>query len=89
MAAEEFKEVLWPPRGLIYDQEFMLPAHCKPKLIPLKTVTLERLEKMQRDALEKLKEMEKQTAAEEKESMQTSQRQAETRGDADIWKADD
>lgn len=58
----EFKEITWPPTGFIYDQEFMLPAFCKPKLCPLKSITLEKLEKMQRESVEKLKEM--QQAAE-------------------------
>ncbi|KAI1712825.1 cilia BBSome complex subunit 10 domain-containing protein [Ditylenchus destructor] len=62
MNGSDLKEMLWPPTGLIYDQEFMLPAFCKPKLIPLKSVTLEKLEKMQQEALAKLKELERQAA---------------------------
>lgn len=49
------KEILWPPNGLIFDQEFMLPAFCKPKLAPLKSAM--DLEKMQKNALEKLKDL--------------------------------
>ena len=56
---DEFKEVLWPKNGFIYDQEFMLPAYCKPKLIPLKSLTLEKIERMQSENIEKLREMER------------------------------
>lgn len=43
------KEITWPPTGFIYDQEFVLPTFCKPKLHPLKSITLEKLEKMQQE----------------------------------------
>lgn len=45
----------------IPDFNFCSPEHtldfilCKPKLLPLKSVTLEKLEKMQKDADEKIK----------------------------------
>uniref|UniRef100_A0A915DFF0 BBSome-interacting protein 1 n=1 Tax=Ditylenchus dipsaci TaxID=166011 RepID=A0A915DFF0_9BILA len=96
----ELKEVMWPPNGLIYDQEFMLPAFCKPKLIPLKSITLEKLEKMQQEAVAKLKEME-QLAANREEVEQRAKAQKDTENDADrpeglstdknttdIWQAD-
>lgn len=52
-----FKEILWPPNGFIYDQEYMLPAFCKPKLCPLKSNM--DVEKKKQEALDKLKEMER------------------------------
>ena len=33
---------------------------CKPKLLPLKSVTLEKMEKMQKEAQEQVKEQERQ-----------------------------
>ena len=41
---------------------------CKPKLLPLKSVTLEKLEKMQKDANAKAKEMQEEIEK-EKEQM--------------------
>ena len=50
------RTVLWPPTGEVIDHDEMAPVLCKPKLIPLKTVTLERLEQMQTENLEKLRQ---------------------------------
>jgi len=77
--------VLWPPNGFIYDQEFMLPAYCKPKLIPLKSVTLEKQERMQKEALEKLKEMERKEAEQKEET----EKEGGAKKEAEIWQADD
>lgn len=49
-----FKEVL-PKTGLIFSEETPQMALCKPKILPLKSVTLEKLEKMQAEAQEALK----------------------------------
>lgn len=56
------KEIVWPPNGFLFKEETLSPVFCKPKLIPLKSVTLEKLEKMQSEALEKLKELERAAA---------------------------
>lgn len=53
-----FKEILWPPNGFVYDQEYMLPAFCKPKLCPLKSNM--NLDKKRQEALDKLREIKKQ-----------------------------
>ena len=53
---ENIKEVL-PKRGLVYQESNPQLVLCKPKLLPLKSVTLEKLEKMQNDANTKAKEM--------------------------------
>lgn len=45
-----------PSKGLIHDQELPQLILCKPKLMPLKSVTLEKLEKMQKEADNKLKD---------------------------------
>jgi len=52
-----FKEVL-PKQGQLYDEDLPTMVLCKPKLLPLKSVTLEKLEKMQRDAEETVREQE-------------------------------
>lgn len=54
------KEVL-PPTGLLFQEEFQSFVLCKPKLIPLKSVTLQKLENMQQDAEKKAKEQMSQT----------------------------
>jgi len=51
------KEVL-PKQGQLYDEDLPSMVLCKPKLLPLKSVTLEKLEKMQRDAEETVREQE-------------------------------
>lgn len=45
-----------PTTGLLQCQETETLILCKPKLMPLKSVTLEKLEKMQTEAEKKLKE---------------------------------
>ena len=86
------KELLWPPNGYVFEQEFMLPAYCKPKLCPLKSVTLEKLEKMQAEAGQRLKELER-AEKEETEAQQREQKEQNiaggTKPKADIWRADD
>lgn len=57
----QFHEVL-PRNGQVYQEDIPTTVLCKPKLMPLKSVTLERLEKMQRDAQETVKEQEKMMA---------------------------
>ena len=64
---ENIKEVL-PKRGLVYQESNPHLVLCKPKLLPLKSVTLEKLEKMQKDANEKAKAMQDELEK-EKEQM--------------------
>ncbi|KAB7495220.1 BBSome-interacting protein 1 [Armadillidium nasatum] len=54
-----FKEVL-PRKGLLYQEDNMPLALCRPKLMPLKSVTLEKLEEMQKSAIEKTKQQQQQ-----------------------------
>ncbi|KAL0121633.1 hypothetical protein PUN28_006860 [Cardiocondyla obscurior] len=49
-------DIVLPRQGLLYQNDSLNYILCKPKLIPLKSVTLEKLEKMQRDAEIKVKE---------------------------------
>jgi len=51
------KEVL-PKQGQLYDEDLPSMVLCKPKLLPLKSVTLEKLEKMQKDAEQTVREQE-------------------------------
>ncbi len=52
-----FNEVL-PKQGLVFQEEQPTMVLCKPKILPLKSVTLEKLEKMQKEAQEKVLEQE-------------------------------
>lgn len=65
--AEQIGAVI-PQQGVIYDKETSDYILCKPKLMPLKSITLEKLENMQKEAELKFKEMEKRrkTMSEEK-----------------------
>lgn len=49
-------DIVLPRQGLLYQEDTLNYILCKPKLIPLKSVTLEKLEKMQREAEIKVKE---------------------------------
>jgi BBSome-interacting protein 1 len=69
---DSIKEVFWPSNGYLFNELTLTPVFCKPKLIPLKSVTLEKLERMQQDALEKLKQM-------EEEQKQTDEAQVEVK----------
>lgn len=44
-----------PTSGYIYEEDVNQYILCKPKVMPLKSMTLEKLEKMQKEAEEKLK----------------------------------
>ncbi|XP_076278513.1 BBSome interacting protein 1 [Lasioglossum baleicum] len=49
-------DVVLPRQGLLYQEENLDYILCKPKLMPLKSITLEKLERMQRDAELKIRE---------------------------------
>ena len=55
----KFTEVL-PKQGMLYQEDIPATVLCKPKLMPLKSVTLEKLEKMQKEAQETVKQQEKE-----------------------------
>uniref|UniRef100_A0A914YHL6 BBSome-interacting protein 1 n=1 Tax=Panagrolaimus superbus TaxID=310955 RepID=A0A914YHL6_9BILA len=99
---ELLKEFLYPQSGMLFKEEIIGPIFCKPKLIPLKSVTLEKLESMQQEGLEKMKQMEAQRIATEKQEAEDSAAAAavsteggkigEGIGDqkrTDIWAADE
>ena len=50
----------WLPRkGQVYQEDMPTVVLCKPKLMPLKSVTLEKMEKMQKEAQEQVKEQDR------------------------------
>ena len=51
----EYKEII-PRTGLLYQEEIPSFVLCKPKLMPLKSITIEKLEQMHKEAQEKLRE---------------------------------
>ncbi len=52
--SSQIHEVL-PKQGLLYQEDMPGTVLCKPKLMPLKSVSLEKLEKMQKEAQETVK----------------------------------
>lgn len=69
MDSSELKEVLNVENGLLFNEEELSPVFCKPKLIPLKSVTLEKLDKMQKEAVEMMKKMDEWNDDDEKSSI--------------------
>ncbi|KAF7253165.1 BBSome-interacting protein 1 [Varanus komodoensis] len=57
MSESKFREVL-PKQGMLSVEDVTTMVLCKPKLLPLKSVTLEKLEKMQREAQETIRQQE-------------------------------
>lgn len=53
---DTFKDYV-PKIGLIYHKESPQLIFCKPKLMPLKSLTLEKLEKLQQDSDSVLKKL--------------------------------
>ncbi|GFN90556.1 Bbsome-interacting protein 1 [Plakobranchus ocellatus] len=59
-AANQGRVSEWlPKKGQVYQEDMPTVALCKPKLLPLKSVTLEKMEKMQREAQEEVKEQDR------------------------------
>ena len=61
---EEIHEIL-PKTGILYTEKAELPVLCKPKILPLKSVTLEKLEKMQKESQEMIKQQEEDAKLQE------------------------
>uniref|UniRef100_A0A0R3S284 BBSome-interacting protein 1 n=1 Tax=Elaeophora elaphi TaxID=1147741 RepID=A0A0R3S284_9BILA len=84
----ELKEILNARNGLLFCEEELSPVFCKPKLIPLKSLTLEKLEKMQNEAMEMMKKMEEsKNKTPTEENTENSPSKSEDNA-ADIWIAD-
>ncbi|VDO37162.1 Uncharacterized protein BM_BM4875 [Brugia malayi] len=87
--SNELKEVLSARNAVLFCEEELSPVFCKPKLIPLKSVTLEKLERMQNEAMEIMKRMEEnsnETITKEKTEYISSK--SEGKSTADIWTAE-
>nr|XP_032808413.1 BBSome-interacting protein 1-like [Petromyzon marinus]XP_032808414.1 BBSome-interacting protein 1-like [Petromyzon marinus] len=72
-----FKEVL-PKQGQLSVEGSPSLAMCKPKLLPLKSLTLERMEQLQRDAQQEVRiaqqhEQQQQQQEEQQEEQQQQQ----------------
>ena len=61
---DQIHEVL-PKTGLLYTEQTIMPVLCKPKILPLKSVTLEKLEKMQKESQELLRQQEEDAKLQE------------------------
>ena len=57
-AIPEIHEIL-PKQGKLYQEDIPAMVLCKPKLLPLKSVTLEKLEKMQKEAEDVVRQQQK------------------------------
>uniref|UniRef100_A0A8C8RL71 BBSome-interacting protein 1 n=1 Tax=Pelusios castaneus TaxID=367368 RepID=A0A8C8RL71_9SAUR len=64
-----FREVL-PKQGQLSVEDVATMVLCKPKLLPLKSVTLEKLEKMQRAAQETIRQQEVSQREQQQQSQQ-------------------
>ncbi|TMS32611.1 hypothetical protein L596_000430 [Steinernema carpocapsae] len=76
------EEVVGHYNGYTFKDDSLVPVFCKPKLIPLKSVTLEKLQEMQQ-AAEKIKRTPTPPAEEEAQQPSTSG----TKDRTDIWEA--
>uniref|UniRef100_A0A0K0DX44 BBSome-interacting protein 1 n=1 Tax=Strongyloides stercoralis TaxID=6248 RepID=A0A0K0DX44_STRER len=84
--------------GILFPGERLQPVFCKPKLIPLKSVTLEKLERMQEEALDKLDEHSINNKEDNEESNLKGNLRKESNeiegmknysNKTDVWSADD
>ncbi|XP_061412156.1 BBSome-interacting protein 1-like [Lethenteron reissneri] len=71
-----FKEVL-PKQGQLSVEGSPSLAMCKPKLLPLKSLTLERMEQLQRDAQQEVRSAQQQEQQQEQQKQQQEQKQQE------------
>lgn len=62
------REVL-PKQGELYQQDAPAVILCKPKIMPLKSVSLEKMEKMQKEAQEIMKAQEEADIAKSHEEI--------------------
>ena len=76
MAANEFINEVLPKQGRLYSEQTPMPVICKPKILPLKSVTLEKLEQMQKEAQEIVKRQEQEEKMKER-LLEQQQAQAE------------
>ncbi|EFO87556.1 hypothetical protein GCK72_018791 [Caenorhabditis remanei] len=90
----KLEEKLWVDECYLFQDESIAPIFCKPKLIPLKTITTQKLEQMQKEQMEKLQVpegKEDDTVSVESEGAERDDAQPSTSEtkEADVWTADD
>ncbi|CAO4376302.1 unnamed protein product [Caenorhabditis nigoni] len=93
------EEKLWVDECYLFQDEGLAPIFCKPKLIPLKTITTQKLEQMQKEQMEKLHvpaQPERtgtpetiESGSEKEENDQQGPSTSEPKKEADVWTADD
>ena len=66
MATNDFINEVLPKQGHLYSEQTPMPVICKPKILPLKSVTLEKLEQMQKEAQEIVKRQEQEEKMKER-----------------------
>ncbi|CDW53469.1 BBIP10 domain containing protein [Trichuris trichiura] len=76
-------ETILPKNGMLFDEIELDPIFCKPKIMPLKSMTLVKLEKLQRQMEEKL-EKTKDKGSEVGDLLNDASRETKV----DVWKAD-
>lgn len=59
-ASEDSLKFTLPTTGFLFEEDVSQYVLCKPMLLPVKTIALEKLEKMQKDAEEKFRNIENQ-----------------------------
>ncbi|XP_057314018.1 BBSome-interacting protein 1-like [Hydractinia symbiolongicarpus] len=64
--SQDFIREVLPKTGLVYTEQTPMPVLCKPKILPLKSVTLEKLDKMQKEAQETIKKQEEESKLQER-----------------------
>uniref|UniRef100_A0A1I7TLE7 Dynein assembly factor 4, axonemal n=1 Tax=Caenorhabditis tropicalis TaxID=1561998 RepID=A0A1I7TLE7_9PELO len=75
---------------LLKEDESLTPIFCKPKLIPLKTITTQKIEKVQKEQKEKLEALEKKKESSNEvteEDKLVKQLSAAKIREPDIWTA--
>uniref|UniRef100_A0A5S6QUS4 BBSome-interacting protein 1 n=1 Tax=Trichuris muris TaxID=70415 RepID=A0A5S6QUS4_TRIMR len=76
-------ETILPRNGLLFDEIELDPIFCKPKIMPLKSMTLVKLEKLQKQMEEKLKRVTDE-GAEAADLLDKAPKEKRI----DVWKAD-
>ena len=75
MSDDTMREVL-PKKGLLFTESQAQLVLCKPKLLPLKSVTLQKMEQMQKEA--KVKAQQQLQREQEEEARNKAQSQSAT-----------
>ena len=84
-----FREVL-PKTGILYHEDTATTVLCKPKLMSMKSVTLEKLDKMQKDAQETVRQQDLEESKNEMDAFGLPMEKASSSGEQpDVLGEDD